>query len=30
MLSKGNEVNLEDWFERTKVPLNDAIWRIFG
>jgi radical SAM superfamily enzyme with C-terminal helix-hairpin-helix motif len=30
MLSKGNEVELEGWFERTKVPLNDTIWRIFG
>lgn len=30
MLSKGREVELEDWFERTKIPLNDSIWRIFG
>ncbi len=30
VLSKGKEVDLEDWFDRTKVPLNDAIRSIFG
>lgn len=30
MLARGHDITFEEWFERAKVPLNEASWHIFG